>query len=243
MIDEIHSGEVPAESKPVTAGRVACRAMVLSAVTCRGSLEDVAADPEVKELHGRLLDWLDLLNLWDEAEASEQSMLRAPLGSLSVEVALQAGWYSEGVAVFSWALNLLDLPKHDEQVDVYTVTDALWFLDKAAKKVIDNAQFRSPAELEAYSELIYTIHSRLRDYTRNRVPKDFTQWIEKSWLDVLSVSDDLTMQNDLAVDDKPLNELEESRLQEVMSITLERHRAIIWLLGEQPTYSEVTVDT
>jgi len=54
---------------------------------------------------------------------------------------------------------------------------------------------------------------------------------------------DLTAQNDLVIDGNPIDQATQERLQEVLSITLERHRAIIWLFGEQTGYSEITVDT
>lgn len=216
----------------------------MSAVICRGSLESDVADPNAEAVHQRVLDWLTALNLWDEAEPSEAAMIRAPLGVLEAKIALQAGWYAEGLTVLAWAMHLLDFPKHDKQVDSYAVTDAFWFLDKAAEEIVTNANLRSPGELDACRELLYAIHARLREYDRNRVPKNFTHWIEQSWLDALGYKlTNLISQNDLAVDGKQISETTEGRLQELLSITSERHRAIIWLMGEQAGYSKITVDT
>ena len=171
-------------------------------------------------------------------------MLCAPLGALYANAVLQSGWYVEGLAVLAWALNLTGFPKHDEQADIYAMADAVWFLDKRAEEVIAAANLRSLSELEAYRELFYAIHARLRQYARNRVSSDFTLWIEQSWLDTLGYSlTDLTTQNDLSVDGKPIIQITEECLREVSSIIYERHRAIIWLMGEQPNYSEITVDT
>ena len=171
-------------------------------------------------------------------------MFQVPLGALTASVVLQSGWYAEGLAVLGWALNLSDFPEHDEQADGYAVTDAFWFLDEVAAELIIIGKLRSQDDLDACRELLYAIHVRLRQYARNRVPDNFAFWIEKSWLDALGYSiTDLTAQNDLAIDGKPLNQVTEERLQEVLSITLERHRVIIWLMGEQPNYTEITVDT
>lgn len=229
---------------PKTAAQVARRSLILSAVICRCSLESGAADPDAKSVHLRVLDWLTALNLWEEAEPSEAAMLCAPLGALDAGVVLQSGWYVEGLAVLAWALNLTGFPKHDEQADIYAVADAVWFLDKKAAEVIATAKLRSPSELDACRELLYAIHARLRQYARNRVLSDFTQWMEKAWLDALGlIPADLTAQNDLAIDGKPISQTAEERLREVTSIMHERHRAIIWLMGEQPSYSEIMVDT
>lgn len=229
---------------PKTAAQAARRSLVLSAVICRGSLENGVADPDAEALHQRVLNWLTALNLWDEAEPSEAAMLRAPLGALEASTVLQAGWYAEGLAVLAWALNLTSFPKHDEQSDIYAVADAVSFLDKKAAEVIATAKLRGPSELNAYRELLYAIHARLRQYARNRVPNDFIQWMEKAWLDALGlIPADLTAQNDLAMDGKPISQTAEERLREVTSITHERHQAIIWLMAGQPNYLKITVDT
>jgi len=229
---------------PRTAAQTARRSLVLSAVVCRCSLESDAAEPDAKAVHLRVLDWLAALDLWQEAEQSEAAMLCAPLGTLETGVVLRSGWHAEGIAVLAWALNLIGFPKHDEQVDIYAVADAVWFLDRKATEVVAAAKLRSPSELEASRELLYAIHARPRQYARNKVPNDFTVWIEKSWLDSLGLAfADLTAQNDLVIDGNPIDQATQERLQEVLSITLERHRAIIWLFGEQTGYSEITVDT
>lgn len=47
----------------------------------------------------------------------------------------------------------------------------------------------------------------------------------------------------LTLDSKPLQESVLSRTAEFEEIICERHRAAIWLAGEYPIYSELTVDT
>jgi hypothetical protein len=53
----------------------------------------------------------------------------------------------------------------------------------------------------------------------------------------------LIAQKDLAVRGRPLYEVTVDEAQEVERITYERHRAILWLCGEQKPYSQITVDT
>lgn len=229
---------------PQSAIRVARRSLVLSAVICRASIDNNASHPDAESLHNRVLDWLTQLNLWDEVEPDEEQMLRAPRGTLDAKEVIQSTWYVEGLAILTWALNHFEFPKHDEQVDAYEVTDSLWFLDESAADIIANAELRSPVELEACHELLYAVHCRLRDFARYGKPKDFTQWIEKTWLDALNLeAAQLIAQNDLAIDGKAISKAEEDRLRECNSITLERHRAIIWLVEGYPIYSETPVDT
>lgn len=232
------------ELVPLTATRVARRSLVLSAVVCRASIESGVTDAEAQSLHGRIIAWLDRLNLWDELEPDEETMLRAPLGLLAPSDVIQVSWYVEGLAILAWALKYLKFPVYGEQVDVYTVTDALWFLNESAEDIITSAELRSPAELEACREFFYAIHSRLRDHVRNDVPRDFTRWVEEEWLKLLGIDTGaLFAQSDLAIDGKSISETDNERLQEVMAITLERHRAIIWLVEGYRIYSETPVDT
>lgn len=227
-----------------SANRVVRRALVLSALVCRGSIEKGAADPDAEAVHDRLLSWLTQLTLWDEVEPSEETMLRAPLGQLKPKDVIQAIWYVEGLAVLAWALKYFEFPKHDEQVDLFVVTDSLWFLDDAAEDVITNAELRSQVELEACREVLYAIHCRLRDFARHGDQKDFAKWVETEWLDSLGLNAaELFADNDLAIDGIAISEAKEERLQEVNSITLERHRAIIWLVEGYANYTQTPVDT
>ena len=227
-----------------TATQVAQRSLVLAAIVCRAFIDSGETDPDAISLHEHILSWLTRLNLWDEMEPSEEKLLRAPLGRLASADVLRATWLVEGLAVLAWAIGRFDLPLCDEQVNPYAITDALWFLSGDAADIIGDAVLRSPAELEAYRELLYAIHSRLRDFTRHQIKDDFIHWINPEWLAYLNMTaTDLVARGDLSIDGKPIWETEKGRLREVLSITSERHRATIWLMGEQTNYSEITVDT
>jgi hypothetical protein len=229
---------------PKTSLQVVRRSFVLAAVVCRGSIEKGVNDPDALALHESIIDWLTRLNLWDEVEPSEKAMLRCPLGQLQKNDVIQATWYVEGLAILAWALKLFEFPQHDEQVDSYVVTNAVWFLSDTAENILAHAELRSLAELEACYELLYAIHSRLRDYRRNRIATDFSRWVEEEWLTSLGVNaSTLIAGKDIAVDNKPVIGVAEDRLQELLSITLERHRAIIWLVENCVGYSDTTVDT
>lgn len=230
--------------RPVEATRVARRALVLAAVVCRGSIDRDAGQPEAESVRNRVLDWLTRLGLWDEVEPWEENVLRADIGKLEAKEVIQSTWYAEGLAVLAWALNRLDLPRHDEKVDPYAVTDSLWFLSEGAADVIRTARLRSELELKACRELLYAIHCRLRDFARHKSRKDFTSWVEQAWMAALKVgAAQLIVQGDLALNGKPIAGVKESCLQEGEWLTRERHRAIIWLYEGYPIYSQTPVDT
>jgi uncharacterized protein DUF4272 len=224
--------------------RVVRRALVLSAVVCRGAIDYGAGQPEAEALNQRILEWLSALELRDDVEPWENEVLYCRLGGLAENQVIRATWYVEGLVILAWALNQYLLPRHDRKSDPYAVTDSLLFLSEGAGDLIRTASLRSVAQLKAYRELIYAVHCRLRDYARKKEHKDFTTWVETDWIRALGLNvSDLFVEKDLGIDNKPLRDVEDNRLQECEWISCERHRAIIWLLGEHARFSETRVDT
>jgi hypothetical protein len=230
--------------KPVSANRVARRALILAALVCRGSIESGAGRGEAESLHTGILDWITRLGLEKELEPGEQQLLHTPLGKLRPKEVIEATWSVEGLGVLAWALGLCDLPRHDEKVDPYAITDSLYFLSDDAAELIGSARLRSTAELKAYREVVYAIHCRLREFIRGRQGKDFAAWVEKAWFDLLKIdAAHLIVHGDLGIDDKEISEADEERVQTCEWITFQRHRAIVWVLGGHPIYSQTPVDT
>ena len=176
-------------------------------------------------------------------ESFEADLLRAPLGTLKDQEVVRATGYVEGLVILAWALQECEFPRHDQKVDPYAVTDSVWFLSGDADAFLQTAILHGGAKLAACRELLYAVHVRLRDWLRHRKPKDFTGWIERCWLDELGVDTvPLIAESDLAIDGLPISTVEPERVQECSSILLERQRAILWLLGDYPRYSQTPVD-
>jgi hypothetical protein len=229
---------------PVDVTRVARRSLVLAAIVCRGDIERGAGQPNADALYNRLIEWLTKFDLWSEVEPSEAKILQTPIGKLERKEVIRATWFVEGLAVLAWALKQTEFPRHDVKVDPYVVADSVWFLSDDAEELICTAILRNLVELTACQELLYGIHTRLRDFIRNRERKDFTTWVTESWIDSLGIdSRYLFADNDLAIDNKPISDVEDDRVQECADLTFERHRAIIWLVEGYPSYSQSPVDT
>src|SRR6185312_8974906 len=62
--------------------RVARRALIQSAVVCRGNIESEPDRPDVVETHSRIQDWLQELDLIPAMEPLEKKLIDAPLGTL-----------------------------------------------------------------------------------------------------------------------------------------------------------------
>ena len=235
----------PSKSKTsVNAAKVARRSLVLAAVVCRGSIDLHPDQFEAESLRHRILEWLTKLDLWDEVEPSEEKLLRTPIGKLEQKDVIRATWYVEGLAILSWAMHRREFPRHDQRVVPYEVADSVSFLSEDAEELLRAARLRSRTKLNASRELLYDIHARLRDFLRNGEQKDFTHWVEKSWIDAIGLdSPHLIVDKDLAIDGKALSEVVYERVRECENITCERHRAIIWLVERYPSYSQTPVDT
>jgi len=95
---------------PPTPYRVAARALVLSAVACRGFIEKEAGNAEAEDLRLRVASWVASVGISSEVEPHELAMLDAPLGALSPKQAMDAGWLCEGLAMLAWVLQRFPLP-------------------------------------------------------------------------------------------------------------------------------------
>jgi hypothetical protein len=234
---------IPGGARRATAV-VVRRALCLSAVVCRASIDGAAREPEAEALRDRVLEWVRDLGLWEETEQVERDVLIAPLGSLSSPVVSRLTWYVEGLGVLGWALHLMDFPLHDQKVDPFLVTDLFGLLDAGALALVNDAAMRSEADLQACRELMYAVHARLRGFLRNGSQCDFTRWVEPDWTARLGIDPaTLFYRTDLSVDGSSIDSAPPIRVHECEWITAERHRAIIWLLGGSATYSGARADT
>lgn len=127
-------------SSPPEPMRVAQRALIQSAVVCRGSIDLDANDPGVGETHDRLRAWLGHLDLTAAMEPAEAEILGAPLGAFNRQQVIRATWAAEGLAVLAWALRRFDLSEHDTRVDPFTLTASLDFLEEDAKSLVNEGE-------------------------------------------------------------------------------------------------------
>lgn len=229
---------------PPDAQRVARRALIISAVVCRSNSDHDPTNPDAIDLWNRLKVWIESLDVTTEIEPAEKEMIYAPLGSLDPKRRFRATWHAEGLVILAWALGRCPFPQYAQKVDPFELTDSLMFLDAEAGAIIQNATLLSHAELAACRELFYAIHCRLRDFQRHKEAKEIAHWIEPGWLDALRIESPLGPTGDLRVGDVEIADAKDNKVNEYEWAMCERHRAAIWLAGEEgPLYSRVPVDT
>ncbi len=229
---------------PPAPQRVAARALVLCAVVCRGFIEQEPKSRDNESLRRRVLDWLDGLTLMPEVEPSELALLRAPLGTLSPQDAVDAGWRCEGLALLAWALQVFELPGYDEEVEPKAVTEALGFLwAEEAGELLAAPTLRPAAELERVGRQLFALNWRLTEFRLRPKSLYFGAFAKDAWFGPLDISYVRLMQGDLAVGNQPLIRAAPEQVGALASVARERHEAINWLLGQDPLYSRVSANT
>lgn len=225
--------------KPPDAERVARRALVLSAVTCRGCIEADAGQDYARELHAKLGAWTTKLRLASEMEKAEAAVIRAPLGELTPRDTINASWRAEGLVVLAWALKRFPKPPHDQMIDPQAVANSVGFLGVR----LPDPALRPAKEIGLFADLSFALHWRLRDYSVRPKAVDFRSVGRHEWMGTLGIEQLPLLKKDLAIRGKPISKSDEADWRQCLSIALERHQAANWLLGDHRVYSKVATDT
>lgn len=237
-----YEGDFP-EPAPPPPDRVARRALVLAAVSCRSAIEDEANNPEAEAFRRQTLAWLDDVGAREEVEPNELAVLSAPLGTLAERQVIDCSWCGEGLGVLAWALGRYELPSYQKTVSSPDAADALGFMTPEAADVIKSAALRGPAQLEALAERLLALHWRLRQFSLRPERMDFLSFAPTAYFGPLDIEGLEFVRGDLAIDNRPLMDVAEARWRECLSIARERQQAANWLCGQEVLYSDVTCDT
>jgi hypothetical protein len=231
------------ELHPPAADRVARRALILAAVVCRSGIESDAGNADAETFREEVIEWVEDLGLMDEIEPTEMALLRTPLGELSERQTIEASWKTEGLAVLGWALGRYELPPYDVPAEGPAVGRALGFNEDHENTVLSNPQLRPRAELTSLSDVLFSLHWRLRQYSLDGAAMDFAELAQRAWFGPLSLDGLRLCEGDLEIRGVPLFRAPKELWREAMSIALERQLAANWLEGQDPIYSQVTADT
>src|SRR5690606_38129464 len=95
-----HDDDFP-DPEPPPPNRVAQRALVLAAVSCRSGIEDDASNREAEAFRRQALAWLRDVGAIEEVEPDELALLSAPLGTLRKRQVIDGSWRGEGLGVLA----------------------------------------------------------------------------------------------------------------------------------------------
>jgi hypothetical protein len=232
-----------AELTPPTFERVVSRAIVLSAAVCRAYIEENADDPKAETFRQKMMPWIEAQGALTELEPRERIRLDQPLGQLGSQVRVDFTWRSEGLAILAWYLGCITLPEQREPVIPSNVANSLYFTQDTARAELLCADVRSDEEFLIQYQRHLAIHWRLREYSLSGARIDFLELARTAWFGPLNITRTRLIENDLAIGAEPLFRARQSTIQQCLGIAQERHRAVNWLAGYDPVYSEVDVST
>lgn len=229
--------------KPPSRDRVAARALVLAAISCRGLIEKDSEKSGAEELRQHVVAWLESVGAATELEPGESALLSVPLGNLERKKTIEASWKSEGMVVLAWALHFAELPPFHAQCEPGEVANEMCFLNERQNAPVHSPRLRAPDEIERWADIYLTLHWRLRQFKLKPDLMDFVTYVSKCEWGPLRLDDLEIIDRDLGVEGVRIDRLEYDRFRQLLSIAQERHQAFNWLLGFEPIYSQVTTDT
>ena len=230
---------------PPEGDRVAARALVLAAVSCRGLIENEReADPQGAEnLRQRFLPWLDSIGASGELEPTEAVLLSTPVGELDRQATIDATWRSEGLVVLAWALQYAGLPSLYVLCAPEGIFNSMGFLQRREQTPLAAPCLRNAEDLHYWADTYLTLHWRLRQFSLQPGPMDFVAFAAACKWATMRLNELEVKDKDLAINGVRIDSVDGSTMQDIVSITQERRIALDWLLGFEPLYSQVTTDT
>lgn len=222
------------------APRVARRALALCAVACRSQLEPHAGDAEARAIHDSVRAWLAAARVDAEMEDAERRIVATPLGQLSREDALTAGWCGEGAATLAWGLGRWQLPAIDVPVDAADVAMQLDWLGDDPLAFCESARLRARTDVVQLAEMLEVAQWRLDGALGGETAVSLRNFDAGTFawpreVEPLAFGDG----GDLAIGGQVLAAAPEHAQRLALRVVVERRRAVNWLAGQNPLYSAV----
>lgn len=240
--------------------RIVARAMACCALVQRvevepppGALVDEETLAGTNDLLQLSLEWLASHGMDAELLAAERAALEAATGTLDAASRERFADAGEAAAVIAWALRSAELPGFDVDADAAAIAHALGWLGDGGATLAMRARLRSREDLGAALDAISAVHWRLRARTEPadaaaatpeldpgsgtvsmaRWQPDRYAWPEG--MTPLALAPD----GDLALAGRSIAAATPQQLLAGLRRMRERHRAILWLLGQQRDWDAI----
>lgn len=196
----------------------------------------------------KLLPWLRETGVWDEMEAHERALVARPFGTLDVDSqeAANGYWLGSGADVLAWALGRPEFSPFYDQEPPLDVASWAGLLDPLPIPLLANPVLRPLSDIEAMEDRLLAVHWRLVQFRLTREALDFLnlpivkdfRFLKPEVVERLDLAE-----GDLAIRGTSIAKAHPGLVEACRSVAMERHRAVNWLLGEHPVYSEVETNT
>ena len=176
---------------------------------------------------------------WETAEPWEVEALETPVDALPEKLQWKLPWQSEGAIILAWALKLAELPAYDQEVQV----GGLYEIAQTAENGQLTPELRSLEELEELSSQMLAIHWRIRQFSLDGKAMDFVAFAPTAWCGPMDLSLARLKNNDLELHGQAIADSSPESLQRTGGIMEERRKALHWVLGHHPVYSQNDTST
>lgn len=169
----------------------------------------------------------------------ESAALAAAPGELAPAMRERYALLGEAAAVLAWGLRRMPLPAPDQPCDAADAAEALGFLTDAGAALPTQARLRDREETARYADIAGALHWRIQRQMTEPAPLMMRRWPS----DQLAWPEDVAaaqfIDEDLALGGKAIASLGVPELLGWLQCAAERHRAALWLLGQQRDYWQI----
>jgi hypothetical protein len=242
-----------------TPGRVARRALALTAVGARAILEQDGVTIKPSSLNPlswvrrvfsnreaerqEVIAWIEALGIGDELEPEEWEVIQRPVGHLESQQQINSTWRLEGLAVLAWTLAKIRFPRHDKLVDFHSMWRELGLLDVGvAQRLLNSPKVRPRNDIDALRKRLFALHWRLRNFSLDHKFMDYATFARTAWFGPLDAGLPL-VDGDLALQGERIDRASPDAFGIAHSAALERHQAVNWVWEGPERYSEASVST
>lgn len=229
-------------ASPPPLQRLAARAFVACAVAMRVDLEahdDRAAAAALLQL---ARDWLAVHGHAAELDADEATLLASEPGTLPVAARARHAAQAEAAAIIGWSLQRCEVPPFCGDADGASVAAALGWLGTEGAELGRSARLRPREQVMALLDALGAVHWRLLEHTRSpdaAVSMQHFSATQHAWPPDVTPCE--LRDGDLAIDGLALRDLAPAQLFATLRRVQERHRAALWLLGQDRAYWQVAL--
>ncbi len=226
-------------AQPPTLARIVARGWLSCALAQRAEL-DAESDAPVTALLRATSDWLEALGLLGEAHPDERAALAAPPGVLSAADLERLGEHAEVAGVVAWALQLGCVPAVDVATDASEVAIVLGWQTAVATELQTSARLRARTELMAWLDFASAVHWRVDEQVRRTARIDL-RGLDGAGQQQLPAVTPLHLDDagDLLIGGQSLADLPPAALLATLRRARARHRAALWLLGQQREFADI----
>ena len=233
---------------PPPAQRVAdrCLCMVAIALKAVAEFNVLKTDEPVEawqEAVAGLGEWCVGQTFASELDEQERAFLQGTVDETDDDERFDFLVSVEGARVLYWGLGQADLSRHDTPADVYGFATDVGIVDRNLSRIPAMPELRSLDQLLAAEWELTMVHWRFRQFAMDHQPLNFAEVCRDSWWNPGEFPEELLVDGDLRYGDVPIYALDPETFGTAFHVAFHRHRAIRWLIGDNPAYSEVDTGT